>query len=86
MELISKKNTILALAAILVVAYGYMAIRLNHNKPQVANDNFQQDVQQMQSQSDSTDVNSIKKDLNNTDFSNLDQELPNIEQELNSTQ
>ena len=86
MELVSKKNTLLALSAILVVAYGYMAIRLNQGKPKVPNDTFQQEVSQMQNQSNSTEPESSEKDLDSTDFSDLDKELQNIDQELNSAQ
>ncbi len=45
-----------------------------------------EEVRQIESQSESDDVNSIEADLKNTDTDNVDQETVQIQSELNSSQ
>lgn len=85
MELVNKKNTIIVLASLLVVALAVMALSARNKKPVVltADQKLQKEVQQIKTQSNSDDVNSIQKDIDQTDLSNSDKELQNIDSELN---
>lgn len=84
MELVNKKNTLLVLAAILVVALGYMALqlsaRLKYKAPAVPA--YEQQMRQIETQSDSDEVDAIEADLESTQTDSLDVELQNIEAEL----
>lgn len=71
----------ITLAAVLVVAMAYMAVKTFRTSPKMS---YEQEVQMMNTQSDSDTVNSIQKDLMDTDLNNLDKELQDIDSELNS--
>jgi hypothetical protein len=43
---------------------------------------YEKDIQQIQTQSSSSDIKSIEKDLEETNLYNLDKELDDIEKEL----
>ena len=81
MKLVSNKNTLIVLAAILVVGLGMMMLSLIQ-KPASQAETFNQEIQMIETQSESTEIEAIEKDLLETDFSNLDQELNEIEKEL----
>jgi len=74
----------LLLAAMLVVALGYMAVATSKRKMEEKQkaDTYSSDVQQIKTQSDNDDLDSIEKDLDNTDTSGVDQDLENIGKEL----
>jgi len=86
MQLVSRKNFLLALAALLVVALGFMALTLSgqFKKPKQKSV-YDTEIQKIESQSTSDDINSIEKDLKDTDFENLDRELQDIDKELEAT-
>ena len=83
MQLISKKNFLVFLAALLVVALGFMALTLARKdrvrKPLTASD---REIMQIEKQSQSDNVDVIEKDLNETDTIDLDKELQDIENEI----
>lgn len=87
MEIVSKKNFLILLAAILVVALPIMASRTfkKQTKQPIVKDNYEQEIRQIQNQSTSDSIGDIEKDLNSTDFSQIDKELQDIENELNSS-
>lgn len=80
----SPKNILITLAALLVVAMGYMAIK-TYKKPFLQKPmTYEQQVEKIESQSDSDSIESIEKDLNETDLEASDKELMDIETELNA--
>ena len=64
-----------------VVALGVMALSLasRYRKPA----GFDNEIKNMQKQSDSDSVEAIEKDLDATDLSEIDKELQDIDKELN---
>lgn len=86
MEIVSKKNFLILLSAILIVALPIMAMTLSkrQTKQPVPKDNYEQEIRSIQSQSTSDNLVEIERDLSNTDFSQIDKELQDIENELNS--
>jgi len=84
MKLLTGKNFLLVLAALLVVALGFMAVK-TITKPKT--ENFDQmELQEIQTQSNSDSLESIDADLKNTDLDNTDKELQDIQRELDSGQ
>ncbi len=84
MQLASKKDFLPFLAAILVVALGIMAVVLSRNYlNKDSNKMFNTEIQQMQTQSESDNLDTIEKDLEETNLNDIDKELLNIEKELN---
>jgi predicted Holliday junction resolvase-like endonuclease len=81
MQLVSKKNFIILLAAVLVVAFGMMSMFLNKKSIQKKQVTQQEEIQKPMSTSDSTEA--IEKDIDNTDIENVDKDLLNLETELN---
>jgi hypothetical protein len=88
MQLVSKRNFLIFLAAMLVVGFAYMGFSLyqqnvrSKGTPDVM---YQKELQMMREQSQSDEVSEIENDLGETDLENVDQELDNIEAELNTT-
>lgn len=88
MKLTSNKNIIILLAALLVVAFAFMALvllpkkRVSVPKKQTRT-GYEQEIDQIETQSTSDTVESIEADLGETDLSDLDRELQDIENELN---
>jgi hypothetical protein len=83
MNLINRKNELLffALVALLFMfVMGYTLYNKRVNAPQLR---YQKQVQDLEQQSSSDEVEAIEKDLLNTDFDSLDSELQEIEAELN---
>ncbi|OGM04790.1 hypothetical protein A2715_01405 [Candidatus Woesebacteria bacterium RIFCSPHIGHO2_01_FULL_39_32] len=85
MQLVSRKNFLLALAAILVVAMGYMALTLSKQNKKSEPSTFEREIRQVETQSRSDEVEDIDKDLSETELNDLDKELQNIDAELNAT-
>lgn len=83
MDILGKKNGLMLVAAILAVAMGFMAISLSHQKPEKPKDSFASEIENIQTQSQSTNIGAIEKDLNETELNNIDRELQQIENELN---
>ncbi|OGM19415.1 hypothetical protein A2955_03330 [Candidatus Woesebacteria bacterium RIFCSPLOWO2_01_FULL_37_19] len=84
MQLLTRKNFLLFLAAILVVALGYMALSTGKVQiPYLSQPTYEQEMQNIEIQSETDDINSIEKDLNDTDLQNSDKELQDIDAELN---
>ena len=85
MQLISRKNFILFLAAVLVVCLGIMALSMSQRskKPKILTEN-EKEIQMIEKQSSSDEISAIEKDLNDTDLSDLDKELQDIENELDA--
>jgi hypothetical protein len=74
------------LAAVLVVALGFMALTLTRqSRVKMPLTEDEKEIQEIQTQSKSDDVSEIEKDLNNTDLMDLDKELPDIENEFDAT-
>lgn len=87
MEIVPKKYTILFLAAVVLVLMGIMAsllIPIPKSKPQQPTQ-YEQELNQIQTQSTSDETTAIEKDLNETDLSDLDKELQDIDKELNQS-
>lgn len=86
MQLVSRKNFIIFLAAILVVAFGFMALTLSRSyKVKKTLTEPEKEIQQIQNQSKSDDLNDIEKDLNETELIDIDKELQDIDTELEAT-
>jgi len=74
------------LAAILVVTLGFMAIYLTKKpKGPASVTESDKEIQEIQQQSKSDEVMEIEKDLYTTDLNDLDKELQDIENELETT-
>jgi hypothetical protein len=84
MDIFSKKNSMIALASILVIAMGFMAVVLFRKHP-VPKSVFRSDVNKIETQSTSDSIDSIEEDLNDTDLDNIDKELQDIEKELDQS-
>ncbi|OGM20025.1 hypothetical protein A2863_02400 [Candidatus Woesebacteria bacterium RIFCSPHIGHO2_01_FULL_38_9b] len=83
MKLISSKNFLFLLAALLVVALGIMAL-YSYNKPKPKSQNtFNKELNQIKSQSGSDSLEAIEKDVNDTELNDIDKELQSIDNELN---
>jgi cell division protein FtsB len=82
MNLFSKRNFIVLLASILVVAFGLMSLYLTNKKAAQRQAQVQQQLDQPPL-STSNNVEEIQNDLNNTDMQNIDKELQDMEQEIN---
>ncbi len=79
------RNFLITIAALLVVAMGYMAI-VTFKKPITQKPmTYEQQVEKLEKQSDEDSMDSIEKDVAETDLENVDQELLNIEMELNTS-
>ena len=78
-----KKNTILILAAILVILLGATAYWLS-TSDYGENLVFTRELKQIEKQSSSDEVEAIEKDLLETDLSGIDKELKDIEAELDA--
>ncbi len=85
MQLVSKKNFLMFLAAVLVVALGYMALTLTKRPSQKTATQAEKEIQQIKQQSESDDLQDIEKDLNDTDLIDIDKDLQNIESEIEPT-
>ena len=86
MQLIKKQNFIIFLAALLVVALGFMTLTLSKwPKSQKTITDSEKEIKLIQKQSGSDDVNDIEKDLNDTNLIDIDKELQYIENEVNTT-
>lgn len=84
MAIIKNNNIFLAILGLALVVIILIAVLLKYN-PQIKT-NLPQDrnTKVLQEQSNSTDVESIEKDINATDLSDLDKELSDIEKELDA--
>lgn len=85
MQLVSKRNFIILLSAILVIALAIMALYMT-SKPQKETKKVltekEKEIQQIETQSNSDEVEDIEEDLNNTDLIDIDKELQDIENEI----
>ncbi len=71
------------LAALVVVAMGYMAISLSNSlKPKKELTEAEKEIQVIEKQSKSDEITEIEKDLNETELIDIDKELQDIEEEL----
>lgn len=76
---VSNKNTLIILASlVIVISVVLISLQLGMNKPE----SYDVEIQQIETQSASDDVNAIEKDLMDTDFDNIDAEIQEIEKEL----
>ena len=86
MNLLSKKNFLLLLAGVLVIAFGLMSLYLNDQKAMREREALQTQQEAMQpAMSNSDSVSEIEKDLDNTDLESVDKELQDMEEEINSS-
>ncbi len=83
MRIVSNKNHIALLAGVLIVAMVIMALVMRRTNVIVFQP-YEVEIQQLEEQSTSDEINSIEEDLLNTDLSDLDRELQEIDQELES--
>jgi hypothetical protein len=74
-------NSILPIAAVVVVFMAIMAY-VTYYKNLPVKTSYKKDIIQIQTQSNSNDINSIEKDLMDTNLGSLDSELDEIEKEL----
>lgn len=81
MQLTSNKNFLIILAAVLVVAMGIMALSL-YKRPTEQQTAFESQIQEIETQSESDDIEEIEQDLMETDFNDIDKELQDIDREL----
>jgi len=84
------KKTTLFLAAVVLILLGIMVYVFNRRvfrrqRAVIPVSPYQQEIGVIETQSGSDDVQSIEYDLNTTDLNNLDKELTDIQNELNST-
>lgn len=84
MEIVSRKNTILIISAVLV-AFLSLFLIMQFNKLNKTDESLPLTPQEIQKQSNSDEIKDIQKDLENTDLTNIDTELKDIESELNQT-
>ena len=86
MNLIPKKYFMLLLAALLVVALGYMAVATSSRRQgaTLTEDTYSQDIEDIEEQPESDDLDAIEDDLDETDTDGVDEELENIGKELDS--
>lgn len=75
---IHPKNMILFLAAVAIIFLGISVYLLNQGKSSVTQESYTQNL------STSNDSETLEKEINETDFTNIDREMDDIEQELNS--
>lgn len=79
MNIGGKKNTIILLASlVIVISVALILIQNSLDAPK----KYEADIQELQKQSTSDEVDVIEKDLLNTNLDNLDTELQDIEKEL----
>jgi len=79
-----RKNFMLTIAAILVIAMGYMALKTFRKPAPQPAITLEQQLQKLETQSNSDSIDSIEKDLQDTELNNLDKELEDIDSELNA--
>ncbi len=84
MQLVSRKNFIILLAAILIVGLGFFAINTSKKGVKLPSES-DKEIKQIQTQSKSDNLEDIEKDLQNTDLNNIDKELSDIEKEINTS-
>lgn len=78
------KNLLILAGALVILAAGvglYLSKSQSQQQPTAT-----QEVRQIESQSQSDNINSIGKDLNDTNVDNVDQETVQIQSELNASQ
>lgn len=80
MQLVSKRNFMILLAAILVVALGYMAMSLSKRDTGPAPTPMP--VYEGEPMSESDEVEEIEADLENTDLDSLDKDINDLDKEL----
>lgn len=87
MQLVPRKYFLLFLAAILVVGLGLMALTLAKRPEKQASPMTEADkeIQQIQTQGNGDDIDDIENDLNETDVIELDKELQDIENDMETT-
>ena len=78
-DMVPNKYTLIFLASILVVGLGIMAYSLSKSKTVEIPKN---EIKQIKTLSESTELESIENDLTDTNVSDLDNELSKIELEL----
>lgn len=82
----TNKKTTFLLAALMVILLGIMVYVINQRyilpKSMMSDENIQMEIEQIQTQSDSDNLDSIEKDLNDTELNNIDKELMDIEKEM----
>lgn len=82
----TSKNSLMILAAALVVALGLIGYFLYFQSREISqNQTTDPQSVELEKQSNSDETDSIEKDLNDTNLTNIDKESVSIEQELNST-
>ncbi len=81
---INDTNFLAIVSAVLIVvlAFTMYFTKIYNSEASV----YKRELLELNKQSESTEVESIEKDLDNTDLSNLDQELTDIEKELDSAE
>lgn len=88
MNLIPKKYFLFVLAAILVVALGYMAVSTSKvsapstDKGMTEVNVHEKEMNQINTQSSSDELNDIETDLQSTDTSGIDQDLEDLGREF----
>jgi len=79
----NKQQLLIALASVIVISASiFLIYKAKFSNKQSAA--FDQEMQMQQAQSDSTELDSIEKDVEDTDLKSIDKELDDIETEINS--
>lgn len=79
---IHPKNTLIVLAAVLVVTLGLLGYWLYLTNTKAPTTSVSPEIRKIQSQASSDEVDAIEKDLMDTDVEGIDKELSEIEAEL----
>jgi len=82
MELFDKKNSLIIFTGAMVVTIGFIAMSLVQKPSPAQSTAFDREIKQIETQSDSSELDAIEKDLMETDLEDLDKELESIESEL----
>jgi len=86
MKIFSEKKTLILLAAIALIGMAIIALspRMKTSVPQPKVEVDLQ-TQKLETQSESTEIQDIERDINQTDLNNLDMELQDIQREIDET-
>jgi hypothetical protein len=80
----NKNTTIIVAAIALIMLATVMLLFRDKSMKPISQTQYSSSIEKLQTQSDSTQVSDIERDLNETNLSDLDKEMTDIDKELNS--
>lgn len=86
MNLIPKKYFLFVLAALLVVALGIMAVNAKRIHYEGTDKMYSKELNELQNQSESNDLDSVEVDLNSTDYSGIDSDIEMLDEEFSKSE